>query len=72
MDKAQFWNTTAVKIALISSVVIPLLVRPLHMLTGAEELSVDNFIAWTVGALGYLALMGLIYFIVVLTSAPDR
>jgi hypothetical protein len=72
MENERNWRPTAVKIALLSTVTMPILDRPYRMLTGAEELSTPTVIDWTIGALGWLALVGLISFIMLLASGPDR
>lgn len=72
MENERNWTPMAMKISLLFTVTLPILDRPYRMLTGAEEMSAPNVIDWTIGALGWLGLVGLISFIVLLASGPDR
>jgi hypothetical protein len=72
MAKERNWVPLAVKFAFIFIIALPIVDRPMRVLLGWEELSARTAVNWAVGSAGWLALVGLIYFIVFLSSGPDE
>jgi hypothetical protein len=58
--------------AFVTVLAVPLLDRPFRMLLGKEAFSVEAAVEWTVGAMGFIGLVGLLFLMVCLASGPDH